>query len=170
MARETRERHETGEIVRVFRVLRGKINSPARRRRSQDEIAPRGAAALRSAMFDARRLFAALLLSATLAHAQVKLGNETLAEGGFKELRGKRVGLITNPSGVNSQVQSTIDVLRRAPDVKLVALFAPEHGLNADVPAGTEYPNSTDARTRLPGYSLSGPGPTRRPTRAMLQR
>src|ERR1051325_11284464 len=120
-------------------------------------------------MLDARCWFAALLLSVTLAHAQVKLGNETLADGGFKELRGKRVGLITNPSGVNSQVQSTIDVLRRAPDVKLVALFAPEHGLNADVPAGTEYPNSTDARTGLPVYSLYGPGPTRRPTRAMLQ-
>jgi len=111
---------------------------------------------------------AVLVLCASLLHAQVQLGNETLAAGGFKELRGKRVGLITNPSGVNSDLQSTTDVLRRAPGVKLVALFAPEHGLNADVPAGTEFPNSTDARTGLPVYSLYGPGPVRKPTAAML--
>src|SRR5204863_4551262 len=89
--------------------------------------------------------FLALVFTVSLAAAQVQLGNEIIATNGFKELRGKRIGLITNPSGVNSRLQSTIDVLRRAPGVKLVALFAPEHGLTADVPAGTEFPDATDA-------------------------
>ncbi|WP_310476545.1 DUF1343 domain-containing protein, partial [Sandarakinorhabdus sp.] len=101
--------------------------------------------------------------------AQVRLGNEVLAATNFEALRGKRVGLLTNPSGVNSRLESTIDILRRAPGVKLVALFAPEHGLNANVPAGQEFPNTTDPRTGLPVYTLYGPGPVRKPTAAMLQ-
>lgn len=113
--------------------------------------------------------FAALLLAIGDAAAQVQLGNETLAAGGFQALKGRRTGLITNPSGVNSRLQSTIDILRRAPGVKLTALFAPEHGLRADVAAGTEFPDSTDARTGLPVHSLYGPGPARRPKPAALQ-
>jgi uncharacterized protein YbbC (DUF1343 family) len=103
------------------------------------------------------------------AIAQVQLGNEVIATNGFAPLRGKRVGLITNPSGVNSRLEHTTDVLRRAGSVKLVALFAPEHGLRGDVPAGREFPNSTDPRTELPVYSLYGPGPVRKPTAAMLK-
>lgn len=63
------------------------------------------------------------------ANAEVKLGNEVLVATGFKALQGKRVGLITNPSGLNRNLESTIDVLRAAPGVKLVALFGPEHGV-----------------------------------------
>jgi uncharacterized protein YbbC (DUF1343 family) len=77
--------------------------------------------------------------------------------------------LITNPSGVNSRRESTVNLLRRAPDVKLVALFGAEHGLRGDLPAGREYPNSQEPRTGLPVYSLYGPGPTRKPTAAMLR-
>jgi uncharacterized protein YbbC (DUF1343 family) len=112
-------------------------------------------------------LFAALLLSsATAAEPQVKLGNEVLVETNFKPLVGKRVGLITNPSGVNRRLESTIDVLRRAPGVKLVALFGPEHGIYGDVPAGDKVVSSTDARTGLPVYSLYDK--TRKPTPEML--
>jgi hypothetical protein len=75
----------------------------------------------------------------------VLLGNEVLAAGGFKELAGKRVGLITNPSGVNRRLESTLDVLRRAPGVRLVALFGPEHGIYGDVPAGDKIESRTDA-------------------------
>jgi uncharacterized protein YbbC (DUF1343 family) len=114
-------------------------------------------------------LATALGLIATPARAQVQLGNEVLAAGGFAEVRGKRLGLITNPSGVNSRLEHTTDVLRRAAGVKLVALFAPEHGLRGDIPAGREFPNATDARTGLPVWSLYGPGPTRQPTPAMLK-
>lgn len=99
--------------------------------------------------------------------AEVKLGNEVLASSGFKALKGKRVGLITNPSGVNRNLDTTIEVLRAAPGVKLVALFGPEHGVYGDVPAGDKVPSRTDERTGLPVHSLYGK--THRPTREMLQ-
>jgi uncharacterized protein YbbC (DUF1343 family) len=110
--------------------------------------------------------FGAFVL-ATNIHAQVQPGSEVLAANGFKELQGKRVGLITNPSGVNRNGQSTIDLLRNAPGVKLVALFGPEHGVYGDVKAGENIRDKADKRTRLPVYSLYGG--TRKPTPAMLK-
>jgi len=101
------------------------------------------------------------------AVAEVRLGNEVLAAGGFKVLQGKRVGLITNPSGVNRNLESTIDVLRSAPGVKLVALFGPEHGVYGDVAAGDKIASRTDSRTGLPVHSLYGA--TFKPTPEMLQ-
>ena len=107
------------------------------------------------------------LVAARAGEARVWLGNEVLAEGGFKELAGKRVGLITNPSGVNAKLAMTLDVLRAAPGVQLVALFGPEHGIYGDVPAGDKVESRTDARTGLPVHSLYGA--TRKPTPAMLK-
>jgi len=101
------------------------------------------------------------------ARAEVKLGNEVLAAEHFKVLQGKRVGLLTNPSGVNRHLASTIDVLRAAPGVTLVALFGPEHGIYGDVPAGDKVASGTDPRTGLPAYSLYGK--TYGPTPEMLQ-
>jgi uncharacterized protein YbbC (DUF1343 family) len=116
----------------------------------------------------AQRSLLVLVLSLPLiAAAEVKLGNEVLASSGFKALKGKRVGLITNPSGVNRNLDSTIDVLRAAPGVQLVALFGPEHGVYGDVPAGEKVASRIDARTGLPVHSLYGA--THRPTRQMLQ-
>ncbi len=100
--------------------------------------------------------------------AKILLGSETLARRNFDLLAGKRVGLLTNPSGVTSRGESVIDLLRRAPNVNLVALFAPEHGVYGEILAGKEFKNHTDARTGLPVYSLYGPGPVREPTDAML--
>ena len=77
----------------------------------------------------------ALLLSLA-AMAQVKPGIEVLRDSSFKQLQGKRVGLITNPTGVDNNLVSTIDILAKAPGVRLVALFAPEHGVRGDVHAG----------------------------------
>lgn len=119
-----------------------------------------------------KQLVAPLVLAVTLVGfgcanaAPVKLGNEVLAAGGFKALRGKRVGLLTNPSGVNRNLDTTIEVLRKATGVKLIALFAPEHGVYGDVPAGDKVETRTDARTGLPVHSLY---PKHRPTREMLQ-
>jgi uncharacterized protein YbbC (DUF1343 family) len=110
-------------------------------------------------------IFVAAILH-TSAAAQVKLGNEVLAAQDFKPLAGKRVGLITNPSGVNSRLESTIDVLRRAPGVTLVALFGPEHGVYGDVYAGDKVADLIDPRTGLPVFSLYGK--TRKPTPEML--
>ncbi|MGD0259096.1 MAG: DUF1343 domain-containing protein [Verrucomicrobiota bacterium] len=117
------------------------------------------------------KAFLSSLLMLTLAlpwtaRAEVKLGNEVLAAGHFKVLQGKRVGLLTNPSGVNRHLDSTIDVLRVAPGVKLVALFGPEHGIYGDVPAGDKVASRVDARTGLPAHSLYGK--THKPTPEML--
>ena len=98
---------------------------------------------------------------------QVQPGNEVLAASGFKVLKGKRVGLITNPSGINRNLDSTIDVLRNAPGVNLVALFGPEHGIYGDVPAGDKINGRGDQRTGLPVHSLYGA--TRKPTPEMLK-
>lgn len=101
--------------------------------------------------------------------APVRLGSEVLAAHGYHELRGKRVGLLTNRTGTDRQGRSTVERLRSAPGVRLVALFAPEHGLSGEVPAGVEFTNRIDRRTGLPIYSLYGPGRVRKPTRAMLK-
>jgi uncharacterized protein YbbC (DUF1343 family)/LysM repeat protein len=115
-----------------------------------------------------RFVFVALAFAVVpIATAQVQLGSDVLAANGFKELEGKRVGLITNPSGVNRSGESTIDLLRRAPGVKLNALFGPEHGVYGDVKAGENIRDKTDQRTGLPVHSLYGA--TRKPTPAMLK-
>src|SRR5947207_3660198 len=107
------------------------------------------------------------LISTVPSLAEVKLGNEVLANTGFRALQGKRIGLITNPSGVNRNLESTVDVLRAAPGVNLVALFGPEHGIYGDVPAGDKVESRTDARTGLPVHSLYGA--THKPTPEMLK-
>jgi uncharacterized protein YbbC (DUF1343 family) len=114
-----------------------------------------------------RNVSALALILPLIAAAEVKLGNEVLASSGFKVLKGKRVGLITNPSGANRNLDTTIEVLRAAPGVQLVALFGPEHGVYGDVPAGEKVSSRIDERTGLPVHSLYGK--TFRPTREMLQ-
>ena len=109
---------------------------------------------------------AAALLVGIAAAAQVKPGIEVLAERGFSGLEGMRVGLVTNPSGVDRQMRSTIDILYDAGEVELVALFAPEHGVRGDVYAGENVGSDRDSRTGLPVYSLYGA--TRQPTAQML--
>ena len=103
------------------------------------------------------------------AVSTVRIGSEVLEEDQFNVLRNKRVGLFTNPSAVNHNGKTALQVLRKARGIKLVALFAAEHGIQGDIPAGKEYPNGTHAETGLPLYSLYGPGPTRKPTPAMLK-
>ena len=110
-----------------------------------------------------------LHLSQNAAEARVYLGNEVLAMRSYKTLQGKRVGLLTNTSGVDSRGYSIIDILHKSPKVKLVALFGAEHGIDGKIPAGKEFPNSIHRRTGLPIYSLYGPGPIRKPTPTMLQ-
>ncbi|MFO7874658.1 MAG: DUF1343 domain-containing protein [Bacteroidales bacterium] len=98
--------------------------------------------------------------------SQVKTGIEVLRDNDFESLKGKRVGLITNPTGVDRHLRSTIDILAEAPDVELVALYGPEHGVRGDFPAGEHVKNEEDARTGVPMFSLYGS--TRKPTFEML--
>ena len=98
---------------------------------------------------------------------QVMTGIDVLEQQAFKCLQGKRVGLITNPTGVNRHLVSTVDVLNNVPGVNLVALYGPEHGVRGDVHAGDKVDNIKDAKTGLPVYSLYGK--TRKPTAEMLK-
>ncbi|MCK9409716.1 MAG: DUF1343 domain-containing protein [Bacteriovoracaceae bacterium] len=107
-----------------------------------------------------------VLLHFTLLICQVKTGIEVLAGSDFALLQGKRVGLVTNPTGIASNFESTVDILSRSPKVKLVALFGPEHGVRGDVTAGGKIETFTDSATGLPVYSLYGK--TRKPTPEML--
>lgn len=97
----------------------------------------------------------------------VKTGIEVLKAQRFELLEGKRVGLITNPTGVDDGLRSTVDILNEAPNVELVALFGPEHGVRGDAHAGDHVGNQIDPVTGLPVYSLYGK--TRKPTPEMLR-
>ncbi|MEN8187378.1 MAG: DUF1343 domain-containing protein [Bacteroidota bacterium] len=97
----------------------------------------------------------------------VKTGLEVLQENNFEILKGKRVGLITNPTGVNSELESTVDILFNAPNIKLKALYGPEHGVRGDYSAGDSIGSSKDLKTGLPVYSLYGK--TKKPSKRMLK-
>jgi len=115
-------------------------------------------------------LFIALLLfySAILfPQPKVKLGIDVLKERNFDVLKGKRVGLITNPTGVDQNLKSTIDILFESKECKLTALYGPEHGVRGDFSAGTEFDFYTDPKTNLPVYSAYGK--TKKPTPEMLK-
>jgi len=95
---------------------------------------------------------------------KVKLGIDLIDEN-LKIFEGKRVGLITNATGVNTDYKSTIDILYEK--VNLVALFAPEHGIRGAADAGASVGNETDSVTGLPIYSLYGS--VNAPTKAMME-
>jgi uncharacterized protein YbbC (DUF1343 family) len=95
----------------------------------------------------------------------VDCGIDVLVKNGFKELKGKRIGLVTNHTGRTKAGESTIDVLFKAPGIKLVALFSPEHGIRGLVDASVG--DSKDEKTGLPIHSLYGK--TRKPTPPSLK-
>ena len=81
------------------------------------------------------------------AGPKVHLGVDVLIADEFKPLAGKRVGLITNPTGVTRDLRSTIDVLHGAENVKLVALFGPEHGVRGDAYGGDKVADTRDPKS-----------------------
>ncbi|MDX6767679.1 MAG: DUF1343 domain-containing protein [Candidatus Methylacidiphilales bacterium] len=99
--------------------------------------------------------------------AAVTLGIDTLAAQGYPILTGKRVGLVTNPSGVNAAGVRTSQILAGQKSFRLVALFAPEHGVDGKVAAGRYVDSHRDARTGIWVHSLYGK--TRKPTPEMLR-
>lgn len=114
-----------------------------------------------------RTFILAIIVSAGISvSAQVKTGIEILKESGFEQLKGKRAGLVTNPTGVDCGLVSTADILFDAPQVELVALFGPEHGIRGDFSAGEKVETVFDPITGLPVFSLYGA--TRKPTPDML--
>ena len=99
--------------------------------------------------------------------ARVQLGIDVLQAQRGAPLAGKRVGLLTNNTGLTSTRESTIDVLNALPGVKLVALFGPEHGIRGTARPGEKVESVKDPKTGLPVYSLYGA--TEKPTSAMLK-
>ena len=97
----------------------------------------------------------------------VKLGIDVLLEKRIDLLQGKRVGLIANPTSVNSSLISDVDLLCKKTEIELVALFGAEHGVRGNVPAGQKIKDYVDKATGLPVYSLYGA--TMRPTPEMLK-
>lgn len=98
---------------------------------------------------------------------RVMLGIDVLQARNFDLLQNKRVGLLTNPAGVNHRGEATVEILHRARQVNLVALFGPEHGIYGDEAASVPVDDRIDHRTGLPVYSLYGR--FRKPTPAMLR-
>ena len=96
-------------------------------------------------------LLMATVAGATEARAVVTLGNEVLAAEGFKMLAGKRVGLITNPSGVNRKLETTLEVLRAESVEDRLVIFAravslPDEHIRV-VPLASAHPDMADMRT-----------------------
>jgi uncharacterized protein YbbC (DUF1343 family) len=105
--------------------------------------------------------------SKVVVSSTVKTGIEVLRDRNFDILKGKRVGLVTNPTGVDSKLKSTIDILFEAKEVNLTALYGPEHGVRGNYSAGDLVDFYIDDATKLPVYSLYGK--TRKPTPEMLK-
>src|SRR5688572_6966018 len=105
--------------------------------------------------------------SRTSTAGRVRLGIDSFAENPPAVVRGKRLGLITNHTGADSQGRSDIDVLRGMKSVKLVALFAPEHGIRGNAAPGEKIVDDVDPKSGVPVYSIYGE--VRKPSPAMLK-
>ncbi len=100
------------------------------------------------------------------AEPKIKVGIEVLLAEQMNLIKGRNIGLITNPTGVTSRLKSTIDALHENRDVRLVALFGPEHGVRGDIEGGKAVEGYVDQRTGVPVHSLYGKA--RKPTPEML--
>jgi uncharacterized protein YbbC (DUF1343 family) len=109
----------------------------------------------------------ARLSAEPLPRARVELGDDVFLRDTWRELDGRTVGVIANQSGVTSKLESIVDAIRHSGRVTLKAIYAPEHGLRGDRPAGSSVGSYTDPGSGLPVYSLYGP--TRHPSAAMLE-
>ncbi|MGC9063944.1 MAG: exo-beta-N-acetylmuramidase NamZ family protein [bacterium] len=108
-----------------------------------------------------------MLINPVFSNPRIKLGIEVLLEENIKLIKGKRIGLITNQTGVDSHLRTDIDLLSVIPDIRLMALFGPEHGIDGSIPRGTYVKSYIDKETGIPVYSLYGD--TRKPTKDMLK-
>ncbi len=106
--------------------------------------------------------------SSNAQEAKIKLGIDYLEDSKFSVLKGKRVGLLTHPAGKNAKGEQTVDVFVRSPNVNLVALFGPEHGIYGDEKASVPVDDKIDLKTNLPVFSLYGK--FRKPNDKMLSK
>ncbi|MDQ2679402.1 MAG: DUF1343 domain-containing protein [Candidatus Eremiobacteraeota bacterium] len=102
-----------------------------------------------------------------LPSASITLGDEVFLQAAWHDLHGRCVGVITNQTGVTSKLISIVDAIKANPHICIKAIYAPEHGLRGDHPAGSSVTSYADSQTGLPVYSLYGA--TRHPSAAMLK-
>lgn len=98
---------------------------------------------------------------------KVKPGVEVFLEKYLDLVKGKKVGLVTNPTGVDSHLRSTIELLYDNPDIQLVALYGPEHGVRGNTQAGQYVPFYVDEKYKIPVFSLYGQ--SQKPEAAMIK-
>ena len=158
---------KSGQLVHGSSVprSRGALCSGAKRRSSRT-LAFKGVLALALALLPMAHCFASDCRCDASVAAPVP-GIEVLLDERLDLLRGQRVGLVTNPTGADRELRSSVDLLARHPDVELVALFGPEHGVRGDAQAGEHVGVARDRATGLPVHSLYGEH--REPTPAMLE-
>lgn len=99
-------------------------------------------------------------------HHTLHLGIDVLQRDNFRQVAGKRIALLTHPAGLNRNGEPTLDILRRAKNLKLVKLFAPEHGINNEHKASKNFEDYTDPKSGLHVHSLHGKN--RKPTAKQL--
>lgn len=118
-----------------------------------------------------KKLFSllAILLFINIADARVYSGLEVFLYKYSSLVKGKRVGLVTNPTGVDARLNATVDLFMVNKQINLVALFAPEHGIRGNIKAGEQVAGGRDFKTKLPIYTLYG-GRDHRPTKAALSK
>ena len=143
---------------RVSSIVAGSVTDPAVAKRARDYTHHY------YVMVETQRQFASHLNTSAMP-AKVLTGIDVLERDGFKQLAGMKIGLVTNHTGRNREGRATIDVLNKAPGVRLVALFSPEHGIRGL--ADEKISDSKDEATGLPIYSLYGE--TRRPKPEQLK-
>ena len=114
-------------------------------------------------------LLSFVFIFSPVSNARVYNGLEVFLNKYTSIVKGKRVGLITNPTGVDAHLRSTADLLKANPNVNLVALFAPEHGIRGNVAAGKNFKGDFDEKTGLPVFSLYG-GKDHRPPPGSLDK
>ena len=107
------------------------------------------------------------ILESNSIAGKVKTGLEVLIDQNFAQLKGKQVGLITNPTGVNRNLQSTVDLFFHSNEFNLIALYGPEHGVRGNYTAGASVANFKDPETGLTVYSIYGKN--RKPSPEMLK-
>ena len=96
----------------------------------------------------------------------MRLGIDVFLDEDYQQFIGKRIGLVTNMTGVNGRLISTIDLFHDHPDIHLTALYGPEHGIRGEAKEGKQVESFIDDQTGLPVYSLYGE--TRKPTEEMM--
>ena len=98
---------------------------------------------------------------------KVKLGLEVFMEHYVSDIQGKKIGLLTNQTGANAELISTIRLFHEHPNIQLTALFAPEHGLKTNAKEGEKFSDSIHSATGVTVFSLYGP--SKKPTDAMME-